>query len=192
MCRKDTSYPVEVLTAAEVKAMFRSLGSRSFSSRRNRALLAVLYRCGLRCSEALALKLADVDFDVGTIRILHGKGNKARTVGVDGKTLMYVDRYLERRGRRAGLLFVTTAGKPLDDRYVRQFVARAADKAGVAKRVHPHAFRHTHAAELARENVPINVIQRQLGHSNVSVTSRYLDHIAPTVLIETIRSRAWE
>ena len=192
MCRKDETYPVEVLTSTEIKNMFRHLSTLSYSGRRNRALLAVLYRCGLRCSEALALKVGDIDLDVGTVRVLHGKGNKARTVGLDSQTGWYLTKWLELRSRRAGLLFVTTRGDRLDDRYVRQFVARIAAAAGVEKRVHPHAFRHTHAAELARENVPINVIQRQLGHSNVSVTSRYLDHIAPTVLIETIRSREWE
>ena len=58
-------------------------------------------------------------------------------------------------------------------------------------RVHPHGLRHTHAAELAAENVPINVIQAQLGHSNAATTSRYIQHIAPQQLINTIRKREW-
>ena len=59
-------------------------------------------------------------------------------------------------------------------------------------RVHPHGLRHTHAAELAAENVPINVIQAQLGHSNAATTSRYINHIAPQQVISTMRQRTWQ
>lgn len=60
------------------------------------------------------------------------------------------------------------------------------------KRVHPHGLRHTHAAELAMEGVPMPIIQMQLGHSNAATTSRYLQHIAPEQLISTIRQRTWQ
>ncbi len=63
--------------------------------------------------------------------------------------------------------------------------------AGIEKRVHAHGLRHTHAAELAREGVPINVIQAQLGHSDLGTTSRYLAHIAPQELIEQMQKREW-
>ena len=75
---------------------------------------------------------------------------------------------------------------------MRHLLPRLAAKAGIEKRVHPHALRHTHAAELAREGVPLNLIQAQLGHSNVATTSRYLAHIAPVEVSETMRQRTWE
>ena len=62
---------------------------------------------------------------------------------------------------------------------------------GPTRNLHPHGLRHTHAAQLAHEGVPINVIQAQLGHTNAATTSRYLQHIAPQELITTIRRREW-
>jgi integrase len=64
-------------------------------------------------------------------------------------------------------------------------------RAGIDKRVHPHGFRHTHAVELVAEGAPVNVISRQLGHANSSVTARYLDHVAPAAVIETMQRRTW-
>ncbi|MFG0314666.1 MAG: tyrosine-type recombinase/integrase, partial [Phycisphaerales bacterium] len=75
--------------------------------------------------------------------------------------------------------------------YVRRMLPRMARRAAIEKRVHAHGLRHTHAAQLASEGVPINVISRQLGHSNVGTTSRYIDHISPTQVIETMRARDW-
>ena len=80
----------------------------------------------------------------------------------------------------------------MDSSYVRALFPKLARKAGIAKRVHAHGLRHTHAAELAAEGVPMNLIQAQLGHSSLATTSRYLDHIAPTQLVEAIRARRWQ
>jgi integrase len=74
---------------------------------------------------------------------------------------------------------------------VRDMLKRHAEKAGIGKRVHPHGFRHTHAAELAREGVPLHVIRRQLGHSDLAVTARYIDHLAPEEVVAAIRAREW-
>jgi integrase/recombinase XerD len=68
---------------------------------------------------------------------------------------------------------------------------RLAVKEGIEKRVHPHGLRHTHAAELAAEAVPLNLVQAQLGHSSLATTDRYLRHIAPAQLIEAMRARSW-
>jgi site-specific recombinase XerD len=75
--------------------------------------------------------------------------------------------------------------------YVRGLLPRLAAKAGIEKRVHAHGLRHTHAAELMREGVALNVIQKQLGHASVAVTSAYLDHIAPREVVETMKKREW-
>ncbi len=85
----------------------------------------------------------------------------------------------------------TLDGGPVHPTYVRVLLRRLAAKAHISKRVHPHALRHSHAAELAIEGVPVNLIQKQLGHANLAVTSRYLDHIAPRDVIDRLRQREW-
>jgi site-specific recombinase XerD len=88
--------------------------------------------------------------------------------------------------------FCTLAGNNLETAYVRALLPRLANKASIEKRVHAHGLRRTHAAELAREGVPMNVIQAQLGHSNLGTTSRYLAHIAPAEVIRVMQGREWE
>ncbi|MBK7949137.1 MAG: tyrosine-type recombinase/integrase [Deltaproteobacteria bacterium] len=164
------TYPAEILTPAEVAQLFRSCSNRAPTGIRNRALITVLYRAGLRISEALALKPKDVDRDAGTIRVLHGKGDRARVTGIDLASFAAIDRWLDKR-KELGLtgrspLFCTLQGDPIDPSYVRHWMRRLATKAGIEKRVHAHGLRHSHAADLASERHPINVIQAQLGHSN--------------------------
>ena len=193
---KGQRYPAEILTSDEVKALIRACSSRAPTGIRNRGLIVVLYRGGLRISEALALKLKDLDRDAGTIRVLHGKGDRARTVGLDPTAFAVIERWLDRRSslgiNNRALLFCTLDGKALATAYVRSLLPRLAKRAGIEKRVHAHGLRHTHAAELAREGVPVNVIQAQLGHASLAVTDRYIRHIAPEQLIEAMRARVWE
>ena len=75
--------------------------------------------------------------------------------------------------------------------YVRGLMPRLARRAGIEKRVHPHGLRHTHAAELAFEGLPMNAIQAQLGHASLATTSRYLAHIAPAELVKAMQVRTW-
>ena len=192
---KGKRYPPEILTPDEVRALIRACSSRAPTGIRNRALLVTLYRAGLRIGETLALYPKDIDHDAGTVRILNGKGKRARTVGLDPTAFSVIERWLDRR-QKLGLngrhpLFCTLQGEPLKAPYVRVLLPRLARKAGVEKRCNPHALRHSHAAELAREGVPINVVQRQLGHASAATTSRYLDHIAPKEVIETMQRREW-
>jgi integrase len=75
--------------------------------------------------------------------------------------------------------------------YLRRLFSNLAAKAGVAKRVHAHGFRHTHAAQVRSEGVDIGIISKQLGHRNITTTACYLDHICPFSVIEAVRARAW-
>ncbi len=86
---------------------------------------------------------------------------------------------------------VPCEGSPIKSAYVRVLLPRLARKAGIEKRVHAHALRHTHAAELMREGVPLNLIQRQLGHRSVATTSRYLDHLQPQEVVDAMQKRDW-
>ncbi len=188
--------PPEVLSEAEAIALLKACSPRAPTGVRNRALIAVLWRCGLRISEALALELRDVDLDAGTVRVRHGKGDQSRTVGLDGQTTALLARWLDRRkklspGARAPIL-CTLAGGRLDTSYVRRLLPRLAAKAGIDRRVHAHGLRHTYAAELAREGTAINVIRDALGHTSLAVTDRYLRDVAPTHVIDTMRARRWD
>ena len=187
--------PPEVLTPEEVRALIGACSNRAPTGIRNRALIAVLWRCGLRVGEALALDPRDVDLDAGTLRVRHGKGDRSRTVGLDGQAQALIARWLDRRqrlgvnGRRR--LFCKLDGGPLEQSYVRHLLRRLAAKAGIERRVHPHGLRHTYSAELAREGVPMNVLRDALGHSSLATTDRYLRDVAPVHVIETMRRREW-
>ncbi len=192
---KGRKFPAEPLTPAEANHLIAACSSTSTTGRRNRALLTILYRGGLRVSEALALKVGDVDPAAGTIRVLNGKGAKARTVGLDVGAMAVVQRWIDARRRagiRNGRLLCTLTGGPVDARYVRALLARLATQAGIEKRVHPHGLRHTLAVELMRDGVPAPLIQRQLGHTRLDTTQVYLDSLAPAELIQAMRRRTWE
>ena len=177
---KGQKFPAEVLTTDEVAAIIAGCSSKAPTGIRNRALLTLLYRSGLRISEALALKPSDVNLDTHAIRVLHGKGNKATTRGFHPSATDALARWTDIRkqnGMRGGVLFCTLQGGPLWPQYVRILLQRLAASAGIDKRVHPHALRHTFAVELERAGTPVTVISKLLGHSSVAVTSRYLDHL---------------
>jgi site-specific recombinase XerD len=187
--------PPEVLTEAEAIALIRACSTRAPTGVRNRALIAVLWRSGLRISEALSLELRDLDLEAGSIRVRHGKGDRSRTVGVDEQTSALLARWLDRRrqlspGARSPV-FCTLQGGRIDTSYVRRLLPRLAARAGIERRVHAHGLRHTHAAEMAREGTPINVIRDDLGHTSLAVTDRYLRDVAPETVIRTMRARRW-
>jgi integrase/recombinase XerD len=192
---KGKTFPVEILTTVEVKALLGQCSETTSFGIRDRALITMLYRTGLRCSEALALHLKDVDLHVGSVTVLHGKGDRRRTVGIDPGAFLVVESWIERRCELElpadAPLFCTLRGTPIPSSQVRQLLPRLARSAGIAKRVHAHGFRHTHAYELMMEGVAMAIIQRQLGHLSLATTNTYLAHIAPKELIETIRKREW-
>lgn len=189
------SRPPEPLTAVEVERLLGACSQQAPTGVRNAALVVLLWRCGLRCSEALALYPKDVDADKGTVRVLWGKGQRSRTVGIDPGAVALVQRWIDKRvglglnGRHP--LLCTLRGASLQSRYVRDLFKRLGHKAGIEKRVHPHGLRHTHACELRSEGVDIGIISKQLGHASMAVTAQYLDHVAPQAVIDAIRARGW-
>lgn len=192
------TYPAEVLSRDEIARLLAACSRRGAGGVRMRALIVLLYRTGLRISEALDLEVKDVDLDYGTVTVLRGKGKKRRTVGIDPQAQAVLEQWLERRRAlglpRGGIVFcVITRGPRLGGRQhssvTREALKDLAERAGIEKRVHPHGFRHTHAAELAREGTPVNVIQRMLGHADLGVTARYIDHLSPEEVIQTAHAR---
>jgi site-specific recombinase XerD len=184
------TFPPEVLTPGEVSAIIARCSLRAPTGVRNRALLTLLYRSGLRISEALALRPADVNLAKHSIRVLRGKGGKATTRGFHPTADDALARWLDVR-RSLGIkpsapLFCTLAGGPLSDRYVRDMLKRKAAAAGVVKRVHPHGLRHTFADELRQAGVDVVTISKLLGHSSIAVTARYLDHLSNGQAVEAL------
>lgn len=186
------TFPAEILSADEARTLLHAPSGRAPTGIRNRALIAVMYGAGLRLSETLALKPSDVDIDGGSIRVLHGKNDKPRTAGIDDGALMHVTRWIAARkalGIKSRVLMCTLTGEALSPRYVRAMLGRAATKASIDKRVHPHGLRHTHAAELEAAGFTVSEIQQQLGHSSLNTTAVYLNHISPSARIAKIRQR---
>jgi site-specific recombinase XerD len=198
--KKGETYPVEILNRQEVLDLLAACSRRAPTGIRNRALIAVLWRCGLRVSEALALKPADIDDKHRSVRVRHGKGDKARTVGIDAQTLDTIAAWLEVRktfkisASKPLFCQITkgSEGQPIDSSYIRHLLPRLAEKAGITKRVHAHGLRHTHAVELLRdEKKDVVTIQGVLGHSSVAVTNTYLAHLNPQQVIDAVRDRVW-
>lgn len=191
-------FPPEPLTGAEVRALLAAADDGTLAGRRNRVLVIAMWRAGLRCSEALQLRSSDIDAAAGTLRVLHGKGNRSRTVGIDqGAAAEFAGWMAEREsaGIGPGPLFCTVvgrAGKPLATRYVRALMARLGRKAGIEHRVHCHGMRHTHATELRKEGWSVPLISRQLGHASIATTQVYLDNIYPAEVVSLAQSRTWE
>lgn len=191
---KGLRYPADPPTVEEIVAVMRQAGDR-VDGRRARALMVVLWRSGLRISEALALNETDLDPKRGSILVRRGKGGKRRTVGMDAWGWEQLVPWLEDRvAFPAGALFCVvhgpTAGRPCSAPSIRAQLRRLATHAGVRRRFAPHQLRHAHAVEMAREGVPLMVIQRQLGHYDLAITSIYLQGIDNSEIIDTIYARA--
>jgi site-specific recombinase XerD len=187
-----TKYPAEWYTTDEITAMLHAANT-GWGGERLQALIIVLWRSGLRLAEALALVPSDIDFVGKTIRVRHGKGDKARTVGMDDREAAELKRWLELRGHFPPdvPVFCTRKGTPLQAAWVRRTLPELARRAGVHKRVHAHGFRHTFAVELLRAGVSVRHIQQLLGHTSLNTTSIYLASLSPEEALDAVRGRTW-
>jgi integrase len=147
-------------------------------------MIVVLWRGGLRIQEALALAEHDLDPRRGSLLVRNGKGGRRRKVGMDDWGWEQLRLWLAERaelpfGPLFGIIDGPTRGRPWSGAAVRSELRRLAAQSGVRRRFAPHQLRHAHALELAREGVPLNIIQRQLGHANLGTTSIHLQGIDP-------------
>ena len=161
---------------------------------RLRGLIVVLWRAGLRIHEALALAESDLDERRGAMLVRHGKGDKRREVGMDDWGFEQLRPWLTHRATMpVGALFCVidgpSAGRPWTASAARCQLRRLAGEAGVRRRFAPHELRHAHAIEMAREGVPLNIIQRQLGHTDLGVTSTYLQGIDNAEIVNAVYAR---
>ncbi len=190
---KGEQYPADPPTVDEIVAAMGVVGDRA-EGNRLRALIVLLWRAGLRISEALALQESDLDCSRGAVLIRRGKGGKRREVGMDRWAWEQLDPWLEiRRELPIGALLCVihgpTAGRRWEASAARKQLHHAAAEAGVRRRFAPHQLRHAHAVEMAHEGVPLVVIQRQLGHANLGITSIYLQGIDSSEIISTVHGR---
>jgi site-specific recombinase XerD len=190
---KGRRYPADPPTVEEIVAVMRFAGDTTYGLRA-RALIVLLWRAGLRISEALALAESDLDRASGGVLVRHGRGGKRREVGMDRWGWEQVGPWLDHRSMLpvGALLCVIdgpTAGRPWSPSAARTALRHLAVIAGVWRRFAPHQLRHAHAVEMAREGVPLTVIQRQLGHANLGITSIYLQGIDHSEIIKAVLAR---
>jgi len=189
--KKGLKYPVEILERKEIEALLAGCGT-SPTGRRDRAVLTLLWRSGLRISEALALRPPDLNLSTGTVRVLRGKNGKARTVALDALARSALEAWLAVRQAGRGPLFcpVSKPGQPLKSNHIRNRLRRLAVQAGVERRVHPHGLRHAYAVELDAEGFPLRDIRDLLGHANANTTDTYLRGLGASSAIERAKGRA--
>jgi site-specific recombinase XerD len=190
---KGMRYPPDPPRPEEIVAVMRHAGSGRHGLR-VRALIVVLWRAGLRVSEALALTGTDIDERPASVLVRHGKGDKRREAGIDGWAFEHLNAWIEQRvqlpvGPWLCVIDGPTRERPWAATAARDELRHLAIRAGVRRRFAPHQLRHAHAVELAREGVPVNIIQRQLGHTDLGTTSTYLQGIDPSEILNAIYNR---
>lgn len=168
----------DVLSVRQMQLLLDAPKSDIAHCLRDRAILAVLYGCGLRVSEAAGLAVDDVDFRAGFVRV-RGKGNKERLVPFGTMTQRQLRRYLDDPSRRDAdsgardYVFLSQKGGPLSRMGIWLIVRRHALAAGLGDRIHPHTFRHSFATHLVEGGADLRSVQMMLGHQSVSTTQIY-------------------
>ena len=170
-------YLPDVLSVQEVEAIIGAVDTSTWIGLRDKALLEVLYGCGLRVSEAVSLKVSCLYFDEGFVRVI-GKGNKERLVPMGEMAQDALRAYLAERPasyelQDSDLLFVNRYGKGLSRISAFKTVKATAILAGVTKTISPHTFRHSFATHLIENGADLRLVQEMLGHESVTTTEIY-------------------
>jgi len=169
----------EVLSVEEVELILAQIDLSTPEGRRNRAMMEVLYGCGLRVSELVGLRLSNVYFDRGFIRVL-GKGSKERLVPVGRQALKEIRNYLPDRNslpriekEHEDILFLGRRGRKLSRVMVFKIISNLTASAGIRKQVSPHTFRHSFATHLIDGGADLRAVQEMLGHESILTTEIY-------------------
>lgn len=169
-------YLPEVLSVTEVDEIMGAVELNSWTGLRDRAILEVLYGCGLRVSEAVSLRLSNIFREEGFIRIV-GKGNKERLVPFGEMAMNALDEYLAQRIEAEhgydDTVFLNKFGKPLSRVSMFKLVKEYAMLAGIRKEISPHTFRHSFATHLIENGADLRVVQEMLGHESIMTTEIY-------------------
>jgi integrase/recombinase XerD len=183
----------EVLSYEEIEMMLDSIDLSKPEGHRNRAMIEVLYACGLRVSELTGLRISSLYPEIGFVRVI-GKGNKERLVPIGESALKQVSFYLEDRKqmdnidkKSEDIVFLNRRGKQLTRIMIFLIVKEAALAAGIDKNVSPHTFRHSFATHLLEGGADLRIVQQLLGHESITTTEIYT-HLDMNYLRETLRS----
>ncbi len=184
-------YLPEVLSVEEVSAIIEGVDTRSWKGLRDRAILEILYGCGLRVSEVCSLLISHVYLEEGFVRVV-GKGDKERLVPMGGMAADSFRAYLELRPEAASpaledLAFLNRFGKGLSRISVFNMVKRQALLSGVRKEISPHTFRHSFATHLIENGADLRVVQEMLGHESILTTEIYTHIDTATWQAEVLR-----
>ena len=170
-------YLPNVLSEEEIVRLIDSVDVSVWQGVRDKAILEVLYGCGLRVSEAVGLKVSCVFLKEGFVRVI-GKGNKERLVPLGDMAVEAVEAYLDVRpvpadAESSDAMFLNRYGRPLSRVSMFTMIKRQALAAGIAKEISPHTFRHTFATHLLENGADLRVVQEMLGHESISTTEIY-------------------
>jgi integrase/recombinase XerD len=172
-------YLPDVLNQSEVFQMLDHVDLSASAGHRDRAILEVLYSCGLRVEELLTLKLSNCFFSEGYLKIL-GKGNKERLVPIGSTAIKWVNYYMERERNHQivkdgfqDTVFLNQRGSRLSRMSILNMVKREALKNGINKSISPHTFRHSFASHLVEAGADLRAVQEMLGHASITTTEIY-------------------
>ncbi len=170
-------YLPDVLSLPEIEDMISSVDLSSWQGLRDRAILEVLYGCGLRVSEAVALTRSSLYMDQGFVRVI-GKGNKERLVPIGDIATEAVKAYMEVRpaaadSRSDDVLFLNRFGRPLSRQSMFKMIKQQALICDIRKNISPHTFRHSFATHLVENGADLRAVQELLGHESITTTEIY-------------------
>lgn len=168
----------EVMTVEEIDQLIGSIDRRTKEGQRNRAILETLYSCGLRVSELCNLKLSDLYFDEGFIKV-EGKGSKQRLVPISPRAIKEINLYFTDRNQMKikpdfeDFVFISNFGKNISRIMVFHIIKELAERIGLKKKISPHTFRHSFATHLLEGGANLRAIQCMLGHESIGTTEIY-------------------
>lgn len=170
----------DTLSMEEIDLMIGSIDLSHPQGERNRTILETLYSCGLRVSELISLKISDLYFDEGFIRVT-GKGDKQRLVPINPQTIKFINIYKDevrvhipvQKGFE-DILYLNRRGKQLTRAMIFTIVKQTAVKASIKKKISPHTFRHSFATHLLENGADLRSIQMMLGHESITTTEIYV------------------
>lgn len=181
----------DILSMEEVDALIDAVDTSKPEGQRNKAMLETLYSCGLRVSELVNLKLTDLFFEQGYIKV-EGKAGKERLVPVSGRAIEEITKYLKgyRKELRVNsdsenILFLNRRGRKLSRVMIFTIIKNLAEKVGIDKKISPHTFRHSFATHLINGGADLRAVQEMLGHESILTTEIYT-HLDKDYLRNTI------
>lgn len=182
----------EILSIDEIDAIEASIDLSKPEGQRNKTMIEVLYSCGLRVSELVSLRLTDLFFEQGFVKVL-GKGNKERLVPIGKKAIKEINLYISYRNSvttninkdSENIVFLNRRGSRLTREMVFTIIKKHAKLAGIKKSISPHTFRHSFATHLVEGGADLRAVQEMLGHESIQTTEIYT-HLDREFLRETI------